>query len=356
MPEEKDDLSTLVHGMKRLASPLRNFLNDLHTRYKPLDEGTVANQIPELAKANPNWFGICVIDMEGHVYEVGDVSRSFTIQDIAKPFVYGLALQDHGRDEVLSKVTIEPTTDSFETILNEKPSRHLQNPMHNAGAIVTSSMLKGENPSEQLNHMFDMFRCYIGHDVLTDASAFVSTRTNGHRYRAMAHLLLALGMIGEEVDEILDMFFHELSLLVTCHDLAVMAATLANKGINPITGERAVEEMYVKDILNLMYTCGMHKDTGDWAYRVGLPARSSNSGAIIAVVPRQLGIAVYSPPLNAHGHSVRGVKVCEELSQRFGLHIFDPNFGGLQLQEATTERSRRQASAKNRIAQALDEG
>lgn len=355
MPDEKDELSTLVHGMKTIASPLRTFLSDLHAKYRTLNEGTIARDFPELEKADSKWFGICLVDMSGRMYEVGDTARSFTIQDIAKPFVYGLVLEDHGRDKVLSQIGIEPTTDTFDTIFADRPSYRLQNPMLNAGAIVTSSLLNGDNPSSQFNHMLEMFRRYVGHEVMADAPSFLSVRTSGHHYRALAHMMLALGMISEEVDQILDLFFQELSLLVTCRDLAMMAATLANKGVNPSTNERALDETYVKDILNVMYTSGMHNYTGEWAYRVGLPAKGSKSGAIIAVVPRQLGIAVFSPPLDSYGHSVRGIKICEELSQQFGLHIFDPNFGGSLLQDAMNERTRRSNTAQSRIARVFDE-
>lgn len=151
----------------------------------------------------------------------------------------------------------------------------------------------------------------------------MSERTTGHRNRAMAHLMLNFGMIDQKIDEALDLYFQQCSIMVNCHDLALMAATLANKGINPITKEQAVKTCYIKDILSVMYTCGMYNFAGEWVYKVGLPAKSGVSGGIMVVVPNQGGIAVFSPLLDGNGNSIRGIKVCEELSQEMRLHLFE---------------------------------
>src|SRR4028118_1202517 len=144
---------------------LENFLLELHEKYKPLKEGRLANYIPELAKADPDWFGICVVTVDGQVYEVGDYEQLFTIQSISKVFVYGLALEDHGRDYVLTKVGVEPTGDAFNAIILDQRSKRPYNPMVNAGAIATTSLIKGSRPTERLNRMLDMFRRYIGRDI-----------------------------------------------------------------------------------------------------------------------------------------------------------------------------------------------
>ncbi|MBC7825179.1 MAG: glutaminase, partial [Candidatus Parcubacteria bacterium] len=133
--------------------------------------------------------------------------------------------------------------------------------------------------------------------------------------------------IDEKIDEALDLYFQQCSLMVNCRDLAVMAATLANKGVNPITDDRAIPSHYIRDVLSVMYTCGMYNFAGEWAYKVGIPAKSGVSGGIIAVVPNQVGIAVFSPPLDSHGNSVRGIKVCEDLAREFELHMFDLPMG-----------------------------
>ncbi|AFY46925.1 L-glutaminase [Nostoc sp. PCC 7524] len=306
-----------------VPSSLLTVINDLHSQYKSLKEGIVANYIPELAKVNPDLFSICIVTVDGQVYEVGDYQQLFTIQSISKVFAYGLALEDHGRDYVLTRVGVEPTGEAFNAIILDEQSKRPYNPMVNAGAIATTSLIKGSGATERLNRLLDMFRRYIGHDVFVDISVFTSERSTGHRNRAMAHLMLNFGMINQNIEEALDLYFQQCAVMVNCRDLAVMAATLANKGINPITGEQAVDKSYIKDILSVMYTCGMYNFAGEWAYKVGIPAKSGVCGGIMAVVPHQMGIAVFSPPLDIRGNSVRGVKVCEELSQRLGLHLFE---------------------------------
>ncbi len=326
--ENQDDTEAVSNQENALRSGLQSFLNDLHLKYKPLRDGALANYIPELAKVNPDLFSICVMTVDGQVYKVGDEDRLFTIQSISKLFVYGLALEEHGRDYVLTKVGVEPTGDAFNAIVLDERSKRPYNPMVNAGAIATTSLLKGSGPTERLNSMLEMFQRYIGHDIFVDISTFMSERTTGHRNRAIAHLMLNFGMIDEKIDEALDLYFQQCSIMVNCQDLAVMAATLANKGLNPITKEQAIKKCYIKDILSVMYTCGMYNFAGEWVYKVGLPAKSGVCGGIIVVVPNLMGIGVYSPLLDANGNSVRGIKVCEELSQKFGLHLFDCSMNG----------------------------
>ena len=314
--------------MGDLEHPFQSFLNDLYLKYKPLTDGTLASYIPELAKVDPNCFSICVVTVDGRIFEVGDAHQLFTIQSISKVFVYGMALAEHGRDKVLSKVGVEPTGDPFNSLIRlDESSKRPDNPMVNAGAIATTSLIKGTGATERLNRMLEMFRQYIGRDVYIDMSVFMSERSTGHRNRAMAHLMRHFGMIDEKIDEALDLYFQQCSLMVNCRDLAVMAATLANKGVNPITGDRAIPSHYIRDVLSVMYTCGMYNFAGEWAYKVGIPAKSGVSGGIIAVVPNQVGIAVFSPPLDSHGNSVRGIKVCEDLAREFELHMFDLPMG-----------------------------
>ncbi len=310
----------------------QSLLDDLYQQYLPLRDGTVASYIPELAKMNPDWFSICVATIDGQVYATGDADQLFTIQSISKVFVYGMALEDHGRERVLSKVGVEPTGDPFNSIIRlDENSKRPDNPMVNAGAIATTSLIKGNGPTERLNRMLDMFRQYVGHDVFIDVSVFMSERMTGHRNRAMAHLMRHFGMIDEKIDEDLDLYFQQCSLMVTCRDLAIMAGTLANGGKNPITRQQAVHPSHIRDILSVMYTCGMYNFAGEWAFKVGIPAKSGVSGGIIAVVPNQAGIAIFSPPLDSHGNSIRGMKVCEALSRRFGLHLFELSMGQCNL-------------------------
>lgn len=329
-----NDLQPVPDDSATTASPLQAYLETLHHTYQSLREGTVATYIPELAKANPEWFGICVATIDGRVYQVGNYDQEFTIQSISKPFVYGLALEDHGRDYVLSKVGVEPSGDAFNAIVLDEKSNRPYNPMVNAGAIAIAGLIKGENPSERLNRILALFRRYTGHEMHLDVSVFVSERATGDRNRAIAYLMRNFGMLSGNLEETLDLYFQQCSILVTCRDLAIIAATLANDGLNPMTGERATDATYVQDMLSVMYTCGMYDSSGEWAYRVGLPAKSGVGGGILAVAPRKLGIGVFSPLLDPRGHSVRGVKVCTEISQHFGLHAFNTCTDDSRLREA----------------------
>ncbi|GAX34979.1 glutaminase A [Nodularia sp. NIES-3585] len=306
-----------------VSAPFLAVLNDLYSKYKSQTEGTLANYIPELAKVNPELFSICIVTVDGQTYQVGDYQQQFTIQSISKVFAYGLALEDHGRDYVLTRVGVEPTGDAFNAIILDETSKRPYNPMVNAGAIATTSLIKGSGATERLNRVLGMFRRYTGRDALVDISAFISERSTGHRNRAIAHLMLNFGMIDQNIEETLDLYFQQCAVMVNCQDLAVMAATLANKGINPVTGEQGLDSRYIKDILSVMNTCGMYNFAGEWAYKVGIPAKSGVCGGIMAVVPHKMGIGVFSPLLDVRGNSVRGVKVCEELSQRLGLHLFE---------------------------------
>lgn len=315
--------------------PIQAFLEALHEKYQLLQAGRQATYIPELAKADPDWFAISVVTVDGRMFQVGDVQQKFTIQSISKVFVYGMALEMHGRDRLLEKIGVEPTGDPFNSLIRlDEASKRPDNPMVNAGAIATTSLIRGAGPTERLNQLLAMFQRYVGHEVYVDVPTFWSERTTGHRNRAMAHLMLNFGMIDANIEEALDLYCQQCSLLVTCQDLATMAAAIAHRGVHPLTGESVVEPRYIRDILSVMYTCGMYNFAGEWAYRVGIPAKSGVSGGILAVVPNQAGIAVFSPLLDEHGNSVRGLRVFEDLSREYGLHLFDLSMGGCSFDEA----------------------
>jgi glutaminase len=327
------ELDLLLGKMKAAASPLRDVLRDLYDRYAPVCDGKVADYIPELAKANPNWFGISIATPDGQVFEVGDCKQLFTIQSISKPFVYGLALEDHGLDYVLQKVGVEPTGEAFNSIVLDEVSNRPFNPMVNAGAIATADLIKGKDYPERVNRLLGMFNRYCGREVYVDNTVFMSERVTGHRNRAIGHLMLNFNMVGERVQDSLELYFQQCSVLVNSHDLAIIGATLANCGVNPITGERAIEQRYVKYLLSIMHSCGMYDFAGEWAYRVGIPAKSGVGGGIVGVVPGKFGIGIFSPPLDSKGNSVRGIKVCQELSERYGLHCFESGFADSGLEQ-----------------------
>lgn len=317
---------------------LQRFLNELYERYRTLDDGTVASYIPELTKADPSWFGISVVTVDGQTFGAGDVRQKFTIQSVSKVFAFGLALESQGRDAVLEKVGVEPTGDPFNSLIRlDEDSKRPFNPMINAGAIATTSLIEGTGPTSKLNNLLRMFENYLGHEVFIDMPTFMSERSTGHRNRAMAHLMLHFDMINHDINSALDLYFQQCSVMVTCQDLAMMAATLANKGQQPITQKQAVHPDYVRDILSVMYTCGMYNRAGEWAYRVGIPAKSGVSGGILAVIPGKAGIATFSPPIDKNGNSVRGIRVFEELSYKYGLHLFDLSMGRCVFSEAVQD-------------------
>ncbi|MDY7012987.1 MAG: glutaminase A [Cyanobacteriota bacterium] len=327
------DLQSLTSSISAVTSPFRNYLSDLHEKYRSLDEGAVADYIPELALAKPEWFGVCVVTTDGQLFEIGDCDKLFTIQSISKAFVFGLALEDRGREYVNSKVSVEPTGEAFNSIVLDEATNRPYNPMVNAGAIATADLIAGKNGTERLKRVLEMFQRYTGREHDINVPVFLSEKGTGNRNRAMAYLMLNFDMIGDKLEETLDLYFQQCSILVNARDLAMLSATLANGGINPITKERALDERYVQDVVSVMLTCGMYDGSGEWAYRVGMPAKSGVGGGITAVVPKQLGIGTFSPLLDAKGNSVRGIKVCEDLSKDFGLHLFNAAKPERNLQE-----------------------
>jgi glutaminase len=307
------------------ASPVQTLLEDLHRRHLSDRSGEVASYIPELSTADPVWFGICLVTADGAVYEVGDTRRQFTIQSISKPLTYALALEAIGEAAVRRHVDVEPSGEAFNSI-TLKPSGIPPNPMVNAGAIATASLISPLGFDRPIDRILNEYSAFAGRDLAIDEAVFASENRTGYRNRAIAWLMKNSGALGEQadVDEVVDTYFRQCSTLVDCRDLATVAATLASTGVNPVTHERVLREETVRNVLSVMASCGMYDAAGDWLYSVGLPAKSGVAGGIIAVLPGQLGIAVYSPPLDEHGNSVRGVRVCEELSEELHLHVMSP--------------------------------
>ena len=303
-------------------SPLYRFLLQCHAEFSADNSGAVADYIPELQKANPGHFGVCVATMDGHVYEVGDSAVPFTIQSISKPFVFALALELLGAERVEAVVGVEPSGDAFNSI-RLRPDNRPFNPMVNSGAIACSGLIykaKGDDAFECIRAALGSF---AGRDLGVDEAVFASERETGDRNRAIAYLLRNYDVVEGDVGTVLDVYFRQCSILVTARDIAVMAATLANNGVNPVTGERVMTHYTVARTLSVMTTSGMYDYAGEWVYRVGMPAKSGVGGGIVAALPGQIGLGSYSPPLDTHGNSVRGLKICEALSTHFDLHMLN---------------------------------
>ena len=241
-----------------------------------------------------------------------------------------MALAERGRRAVLSRVGVEPSGNPFNSVTVDAASGRPFNPMVNAGAIVTTALVQGPEPrdhTESLERIVDTFGRFAGHHLRIDERVLASERKTGDRNRALAWLMKSFGVLDGDVQESVDLYFGQCSIMVTCRDLAVMGATMANDGLNPITGERAIAAEHVTSMLSVMTTCGMYDNAGEWVFNVGLPAKSGVSGGLLAVLPGQLGIGVFSPPLDAPGNSMRGIGVCARLSRDLKLHLLGSTSG-----------------------------
>jgi glutaminase len=304
-------------------SQIQKVIEDVYHKYKDVDEGTVATYIPELSRANPRHFGLCVASVEGHVFTAGDWEQEFTIQSMSKPFAFQMALEKRGAQETLQHVGLEPSGEAFNSIeLDPKTGRPF-NPMVNAGAIAVASLIKQSPVQASIAAFVEKISGAAGRHLRIDYSVLASETETGNRNRAIGYLLLNAGIIDDQVQQSLDQYFAQCSVLVNCRDLALMGATIANIGNHPITGQSVFDFQFLKYVLAVMFSCGLYDYAGNWAVEVGLPAKSGVSGGIFGVVNRQLGVSVYSPRLDSHGNSVRGILACRELASHFGLHTFD---------------------------------
>lgn len=302
---------------------LQEILNDAYQASLGDHSGALADYIPELALVDPDKFGIAIATSKGGLYAIGDTDIPFTIQSMSKALTYCLALELIGRDEVLKRVGVEPSGDAFNAIEFDPHTRRPFNPMVNAGAITVAGILYDQKGNEAFDFIMDSFSRAAGRPLGFDAPVYESEALTGHRNRAIGHLLLAAGVLGNDVDKIVDLYFRQCSILVTATDIARIGATLANLGENPVNGDQVFGLRAVRDTQAVMLSCGMYDYSGNWIYEVGIPAKSGVGGGIIGVVNRQLGIGTYSPRLDAKGNSVRGMKAVHILSDELGLHAFD---------------------------------
>jgi len=321
-------------------SPIQAYLEALRARLGDLSDGNVADYIPELARADPDALGICIATHDGFVYEVGDSRQPFTIQSISKPLTYGLALEVNGEAAVLQRIGVEPSGDVFNAISLRPQSGAPLNPLINAGAIAACGLVPGDTVEAKTARILDTFSRYAGRALDIDEAVYASESATGHRNRAIGWMLRNFSILDGDPTPTLETYFRQCAIRVTCRDLAIMGATLANGGLNPVTGARALPEAHVANVLSVMATCGMYDYSGEWLYRTGLPAKSGVGGGILAIQQGRIGIGVYSPRLDEHGNSVRGIAACRELADDLGLHMFDASQRAVPaLRLATTRRS-----------------
>lgn len=307
--------------LRAVAELVQHYLDRIRAEQIELRDGALASYIPELSTVDPESFGLSLSTSDGYVYESGDTAVEFTIQSISKPFTYALALELIGQDAVDAKIGVEPSGEAFNEISVDNVTKTPKNAMINAGAIAAVSLVPGAGADERFDRILEFYSACAGRRLHVDMDVYGSEKATGNRNRAIAYMLASFGVLDDDPDEVLDVYFRQCSVRVTSTDLARMATTLARGGCNPMTGRRVIGAKVVRRTLSVMVTCGMYDATGDWVSAVGMPAKSGVGGGIVAVLPGQLGIGVYSPRLDARGNSVRGVEVCRNLSSQLGLHF-----------------------------------
>src|SRR5215210_476209 len=303
--------STTIVGL--VPSPVDAYLSAVHAAHLPDRSGAVYDGIPELAGVDPEAFGICLATVDGHLYEAGDTRSDFTIQSISKTFTYALALADRGMEAVDRKIDVEPSGEAFFEISLSPETGLPSNAMINAGAIAACSLVAGDTLDAREERVRGTFSRAAGRALERDDAILRADLAVAHRHRAIGHLLRGSGVIETDPDPAVELYFRQCALRLDCRDLALMAATLANGGVQPRSGERLFEPAVVERVLSVMATCGMYDAAGEWVVGVG--------GGVLAVLPGQIGIALYSPRLDRHGNSVRGVAACRQISRELELHF-----------------------------------
>lgn len=305
---------------------MRELLNQVLNDCTPyIRQGTLASYIPELANANKNDFGICVIRNGQEAIFTGDAQKPFTMQSIIKPIILLMALIDNGVEPVRELVGVEATGKPFDAFNYSDQAlngEHI-NPMINTGAIALCTLIKGASYQEKFDRLLALTRKISGNPNLSvDEQVYRSEKATGNKNRALAYMLKAYGMLHDDVEDVLDCYFSACSVQATVVDLARIGLVFANGGVDPVTGERLFEKEYARYVNAVLMTCGMYDGSGEFALHVGVPAKSGVGGGIMAVVPNKMGIGIYSPALDKKGNSVAGIKALEQLSKELDLSIF----------------------------------
>jgi glutaminase len=294
---------------------IQSAVNAAYAKYKGLQEGKNADYIPALAKVDPNLFGIVVVTVDGKTYTAGDTKSEVSIQSISKVFTLANVIQESGPDVIENTVGVDPTGQAFNSIVAiEQYKGKEMNPLVNPGAIATTSMVKGANADEIWQKIIKTYSDFAGRPLTVNQEVYKSESDTNQRNQAIAELMHAYGIIKDNPQQATDLYTRQCSVNVNAKDLATMAATLANNGLNPVTNKRLLSPEHVPQILAVMAIAGLYDDSGKWLFATGLPGKSGVGGGLIAVSPGKFGIAVISPPLDAAGNSVRAQKAIEDIS------------------------------------------
>ena len=302
---------------------VRDLLDEAWRRFRGVTEGEVAGYIPALAAASPSLFGLAIVGTDGAVYTAGDASTEFSMQSVSKPFVLALVCEAIGDEAIRARIGVNSTGLPFNSVMAiELNEARTMNPMVNAGAIATSSLLPGRSADDRWLFALDGLSRFAGRRLAIDHDVYRSEAASNQRNQGIARLLESYGRIYCDPLEATEVYTRQCSVAVTVADLAVMSATLAGGGVNPVTGQRVVSALTCKRVLAVLATAGLYERSGAWLFETGLPAKSGVSGGIITVAPGKVGMATFSPLLDPAGNSVRGQLATSFLSETLGLNLF----------------------------------
>jgi glutaminase len=305
---------------------VRALVDGAHKRYRSVADGKNSDVYPALARVPSELFGICVVGTSGNIYAVGDAEHEFSIMSVSKPFVFALVCQAIGHEEARGKLGVNATGLAFNSLgAIEQSADGRTNPMVNSGAIATTSLVPGSSPEDRWQFIRDGLSRFAGRSLPLNEEVYASATATNFRNQGIARLLQSYGRIYLDPPEATDLYTRQCSLNVSAKDLAVMGATLADGGVNPLTKERLVDPIVCHYTLAVMTTAGLYETSGDWLYDIGLPGKSGIGGGIVTVSPGKGGLGTFAPPLDAAGNSVKGQLVAKFLSQRLGLDLFVSN-------------------------------
>lgn len=304
-------------------SQVQTLVDAAYARFKGNQEGELANQYPALERVPPDLFGICIAAINGTLFSAGAVQVPFTIMSVSKPFIFALICQVFGPEKVRQKIGVNSTGLPFNSILaiEQSPSR-LTNPMVNPGAIAATSMVPGTSVEEKWQFIYQGLCRFAGRELSLNEEVYTSASTSNQRNQVVAQLLASYDQIYDDPLTAVDLYTRQCSLDVTAVDLALMAATLADGGMNPVTHDQVIDQVWCSPVLAVMATAGLYDRSGDWLYDVGLPGKSGIGGGLITVAPGKGGIGTFSPRLDHAGNSIRGQLATQFLSTSLGLNIF----------------------------------
>jgi glutaminase len=308
-----------------LPSPdqIKTLVAEAHARFKSNTDGKNSQVYPALADVPSDLFGICVVGTSGNVYAVGDTDHEFSIMSVSKPFLFALICEVIGAEQAREKLGANATGYAFNSVAGiERSPNGRTNPMVNAGAIATTSLVPGANTDAKWKFIHDGLSRFAGRKLPMNEEVLKSASETNFRNRSIAQFLLSVNSIYCEPMEAVDLYTRQCSLNVSAKDLAVMGATLADGGMNPITKERVVDPSVCHYALAVMATAGLYETSGDWLYEIGLPGKSGIGGGIVTVSPGKGGLGTFAPPLDSAGNSVKGILTAKFLSQRLGMDLF----------------------------------